>query len=203
MSKNDKNRSKHAFQALNSASTQGLNDAIKTRKRGRVFFRVIMVILALAAIGGGIAIYFILNRKTESEGVEVAVTVWMKESITGNYTYRNYYEFKAEDSSMTYGSEDNMEANIDKGGKVEIIYGITNSSGRTYNYQLSFDHLEKDGFYIDYYVEYESDAKPIPEDGIISLQKGGNFAVVVRITLAEYSYNHECSGYISMNISIV
>ena len=203
MSKNEKNKNIKGFQSLNAASAHGLNDAIKTRKRGRLFFKLLMVFLSLAAIGGGIAIYFILNRKPKTEHVEVSVDVWMREYPSGVTYYRNLYEFKAGDESKVYGRDDEMESNISKDGKVEIVYAVINNSGKSYNYRFSLEKLDKEGFYVDYYIGLESNVQPLPENNIINLQQGGNFAVVIRIKLEDYAYNHECSGYITMDISVI
>lgn len=178
--------------------------AIKSKSKGRLVFKIIMVVLALLGIGGGIALYFILTRKPKPKGVDLSVDVWMIEYPSDTVTYKNTYKFKPEDKSMVYGEKDEMEAEMTGSDfRVEILYGVFNNKGKMYTYTFRFDQLVIENCIVKYYIDSKAEQYDIPENGQITVQRSGNFSFVVVITLDKLEWNAECSGNITMDISLV
>jgi len=178
--------------------------AIKSKSKGRLIFKIVMVVLALLGIGGGIALYFILTRKPKPEGVDLSVDVWMIEYPSDTVTYKNTYNFKPEDESKVYGESDQMYAEMTGSDyKVEILYGVFNNKGKMYTFTFRFDQLVVDNCIVKYYIDSKSEQYDIPESGQVTVQRSANFSFVVVISLDKLEWNAECSGNITMDIALV
>lgn len=181
----------------------GLGKGIKGVSRGRKVFTIIMVVISLLILGGGAAIYFLIIKKPKPKGVELDVNVWMLEYPSNKLSYEHNYKFKANDESKIYKDEKMIAEMTGEEYYAEIIYDVRNRSGVAYNYTFGFDDLKIDNCIVQYYIGVSNQKQNVPESNRISFRRRGDFVFTVVISLDELGYNAECSGFISVEISMV
>lgn len=181
----------------------GLGKGIKGVSRGRKVFTIIMVVISLLIVGGGAAIYFLIIKKPKPKGVELDVVVWMLEYPSNKLSYEQSYKFKADDESKIYRDDKMIAEMTGEEYYAEIIYSIYNHKGTAYNYTFGFSDLNAENCIVKYYVGNSSMKQDVPESNRVSFQRKGSFTFAVVISLDELGKNAECSGFISVEISMV